>query len=157
MKKLLSIIILAAFALCSAVAFADLQFANNGINIGITTKANVKGCNTTRTGEIVLIDCTAVGGPVTFTGNVTITGNETVTGTSLNQGTNQFQGGIGGTNWQSIAGFSPGINWYAVPQSNTSGINWVGADITHSGINWSDLRTSFGNTSTSVNWQAFGV
>ena len=38
--------------------------------------------------------------------------------------------------------------------------NWTDAYITAGiagGVNWASLRASFGNTSTSTNWQAFGV
>lgn len=141
MKKIFSLIVLSAFVL-SGLVYAEQQYQNNGTNIGIANKTNLVGCTITRSGEIATINCQSETGPITITGNLS------VTGTTAHAGVATFAGGISGVNWQ------------AVPQSNTTGINWSGADIlvgSNGGVNWSSLRTSFGNTSTSVNWQAFGV
>jgi hypothetical protein len=160
MRKLLNAILIAAFVLISVKAFADLQYQNNGTNIGIATKANLVGCTATRAGEIVTINCQNVTGPMTVTGSVIITGNETVSGTSIQGGQSIFNGGIGTLNWPVPDIGGSGINWMAIPQGYKSGINWIGADILARGMNWTDIRaygTGNGGDHSGINWQSFGV
>ena len=64
-----------------------------------------------------------------------------------------------GVNW-SWDGFTltiNGLNWQNVTGIQISQINWTGANILNSGVNWESVRVANGNTSSSINWQAFGV
>ena len=64
-----------------------------------------------------------------------------------------------GLNWENIQGvaFIHGVNWQNVTGISISQINWTGANILNSGVNWESVRVANGNTSSSINWQAFGV
>ena len=56
-----------------------------------------------------------------------------------------------------ITNLANGVNWTAL--GNIQGVNWTGANITTSGINWESVRmlSTPGNNSSGTNWQAFGV
>lgn len=135
MKKIL--VLLAIFGVLSLSVYAEDQFQSNGTNVGIAAKVNIKGCTTTRSGQIVTIDCTAVAGPQTITGALTVTGLTTVRG---------------GINWQSVNASSQGINWSEIPKVVTNqAINWndiLNVQATSAGVNWNYLET----TSGGINW-----
>lgn len=51
-----------------------------------------------------------------------------------------------------------GVNWQSLNSIGVAGVNWTAANINASqGVNWESLRIANGNTSTSINWAAFGV
>ena len=98
-----------------------------------------------------------------------------VTDMQFDAGTNWSYNGsiltVYGVNWQNISGSNlnqvnwtnanigpSGINWQQIKGANLSQVNWVGSNIlANSGVNWQALRVANGNTSSSINWQAFGV
>ena len=66
---------------------------------------------------------------------------------------------VNGVNWANVTNVNTNqINWNGFSGVNLANVNWVGANIlAATGVNWENLRGANGNTSTSVNWQAFGV
>ena len=104
--------------------------SNNNLIPGTSSQNNIGGASNLVAG-IYVVTITASGNAV-VSGNITTTGNMTF----------------------------GGINWDAIKVNLGRGINWTDAYITAGiagGVNWASLRASFGNTSTSTNWQAFGV
>lgn len=151
-KKLHILLILAAIAVSIAwfsLCFADMtdkgqlggQDSNNNYSWRIdanhnlipgTTNQNNIGSSSNLVAGLYVVAITA-------SGNAVITGSLKVTGTSSLYG---------------------GINWDDIKAVTGKSINWTNANIllgVNGGVNWESLRTSFGNTSTSINWQAFGV
>lgn len=130
--------------------------ANHNLIPGTSNQNNLGGSSNLVAGLYVMT-ITASGNAV-ISGNLAVSGNATFSGSLTGVNWNQFPGGIGAANWQSL-GFNQGINWYAVPQGLTSGLNWQGADILTSGINWENVRmkSTPGNNASGTNWQAFGV
>jgi hypothetical protein len=88
MRKFLGVL-LAVLMLVPAIAFAEIQVENNSTNVGIVTKVNVIGANTTRSGETATIDLSAQTGDRVYTGTLTFQSNLVAVGVA-NGGTSHM-------------------------------------------------------------------
>lgn len=136
MKKIFSVI-LAVSLLISGVVFADMQYQSNGTNVGVATKENVKGCTTTRSGQIVTVDCTSVASPTIS--NATLSG--VITASGLLRPT-------GGVNWNDLPALykvsNYAMNWTDIQniQRTLTGINWNDLDTVAGGVNWMKISNN---------------
>lgn len=155
-NKFLGLFLIAAFLISGSV-FADVQMQSNGTNLGITTKINVKGGTTTRSGQTVTIDNTSLSG-INWTA-VTGIQSSSINWSNVNGAAPINSGGV---NWANVNGLATentgGVNWANINGTatiNTGAVNWNNVNalttINNGSINWTNLQVA-ASTANGVNW-----